>query len=64
MDYDYVLTLFQAGTLCDCRLKPIWDRVYDDSNKFIGYELSHNHDCIGRIKAAELVKELKNELGG
>lgn len=59
---EYVLTLFQEGLLCDCRTGPIWDRLYDSENNFIGYELQHKPDCMGRVKAAETLKELANEV--
>lgn len=58
---DYILSLFQEGLLCDCIRDPSWDRIYDNDNRFIGYELAHDRDCTGRLKAAETLKELNNE---
>ncbi len=57
---EYVLYLFQDGHLCDCKHEPIWDRLEDDNGRFAGYELAHKSTCIGRVKAAEILKELQS----
>lgn len=60
--HEYVLMLFQDGSLCDCIKSPVWDRIYDADNNFIGYELQHKSDCLGRIKAAEVLRELDEQI--
>lgn len=57
---DFIIALFQEGVLCNCKADPIWDRVYDENDRFVGYELQHKNTCEGRTKAGEMLKELEN----
>lgn len=57
---EFIIEMFQEGMLCDCGTDPIWDRLTDENNRFMRYELAHKSNCIGRLKAAEVLKELED----
>lgn len=52
--------MYEDGHFCDCKEYGVWDRVYSDNDKFVGYKLQHIRQCIGRVKLSELIKEVKN----
>jgi len=59
-DQEFILAMFQEGLLCDCGKDPSWDRIYDENNNFICWELAHNKNCTGKLKAGEMLMEIKD----
>lgn len=57
---EFILKLFQEGVLCNCKQNPIWDGIYDENGKWLGYELQHKCSCEASTKAGEMLRELEN----